>query len=523
MIRIHKLQNNGVLRAYKVANVRKLPSGLQSVVQDYQYGDKDVIPPSSLLLKSFCTLLSKENIPYQISGNITQVARYKNTYDTLLPQEYLDRLLPHQRLIIQEMTRAERYLCADDVGMGKTISALTALNACALGDSSLNRLCVVTLKNLIPQWHDAVNTWLLPEVYRKIDVLVINYEQLILKRNDWLSQGFLGQAVILDEAHLIKNRSALRSQAAGTLAQAARYCWLLTGTPLERAPDDYWHLLHVLDRKKFSSYWNFREVFTRVETHPYTGYETIVGAKHLEVLHDMVTPHYVRRTREVLGLKEPQVITVPIAISKTHLEEYKALEKDVWDNVRDKPILNAISRMILLRQCAIHSLRRASAALNEGKFPALLDIIEGIDDRKFVVFSSFKWAAEMAAATLAERYGIIYYQAGEDDSGLERFKASNLVQGLVSTTQALGVGHNLQAASVVIHLDLPMSRTQYTQTVGRVSRIGQEHDTLVYHLVMRQTIDEVISRLLRSKEETFNAALVVSNWLEDRREENEFN
>lgn len=520
MVRIHALGKQ-ILRSYKI-DTQSLPKPITSLIARYRYGEDGHLPPSPLLLRSLRTLLNRYNIPHSYISHDIEDTPKGNDYYNLLPSTYLERLLPHQRAIIESVIRAERYLIADDVGMGKTITSLAAVNACALGDPHFTRLCIVTLKNLIPQWWNAVEAWLLPEVLERLDIVIINYEQLRLQRNDWLSTSFTKQALILDEAHFIKNRKAARSQAVAAIAHEVRYLWLLTGTPLERAPDDYWHLLHIIAFKKFTSYWAFREAFTAVQKNPYTGYETVVGAKLEPILHDIVTPHYVRRTRQVLALREPQIIDVPILLEGKHLKEYSHLEETVWDEVRDKPIVNAVSRMVFLRQCAIHPSRSYSSDYTLGKFPTLLDLVSGLDNHKFVIFSSFKWAAAMAAEALKEHCNIVHFQAGDKEIGLNKFKEDKSVQGLVSTVQALGIGHNLQVASVVILLDLPMSRTQYTQTLGRVVRIGQLQDTLVYHLVMQRTIDTHIARLLKSKEKTFNAALVVSNWLEEKNLEHIF-
>lgn len=516
MITIRGLGNKHI-RAYQVSQVSHLPQVIKDVIHKCRYGEDDNIPPSQLLLRILIQLFKKYDIVYKLVN--IDVSITKQSYDYVLPNEYLSRLLQHQLDLLPIVIHRERFMIADDVGMGKTITTISAINAVALRDDSVCRLLVVTLKNLIPQWISELDKWLLPKVKENLGITITNYDQLRLAKNDWLYREYADQIVVFDEAHLIKNRQAERSKASNVIAQSAKYVWLLTGSPLEKSPADLWHLLHLLDSKIFSSYWNFRECFVQEEVNPYTGYSKIIGAKNFPILHDLVTPYYKRRTRELLDLKEPQVIPIHLDMSEEHSKEYTHLEKAVWDEIKDKPILNAISRITQLRQAAIHPERTKVSLQAQGKMTLLCDLVESFGMHKFVLFSSFKWSAELAAKMLQSKFNVIHYEAGDPSSKLDTFKDDCTVQGLCSTVQALGVGHNLQTANIVIFLDIPLSRTQYVQAIGRVARIGQKQQPIVYHVLMRNTIDMLIAYRLAQKEQTFNESLICSDFVESRKNE----
>ena len=69
----------------------------------------------------------------------------------------------------------------------------------------------------------------------------------------------------------------------------------------------------------------------------------------------------------------------------------------------------------------------------------------------------------------------------------------------LATTQKMGTGFTLTAASYVIFLDLPWNEVDYSQAWGRVHRIGCSHPVFVYNLMCEDTIDMAISRVVYRK------------------------
>ncbi len=71
------------------------------------------------------------------------------------------------------------------------------------------------------------------------------------------------------------------------------------------------------------------------------------------------------------------------------------------------------------------------------------------------------------------------------------------------TAKAAGEGRNLQFCHVMINFDLPWNPMQIEQRLGRIHRIGQDHDVLLTNLVTRGTVEEHILRVLEAKVHLF--------------------
>jgi hypothetical protein len=77
-----------------------------------------------------------------------------------------------------------------------------------------------------------------------------------------------------------------------------------------------------------------------------------------------------------------------------------------------------------------------------------------------------------------------------------RFK--NESQILVST-DAGGEGINLQFCHVVINYDLPWNPMKIEQRIGRLDRIGQKKDVMVFNFVVKNTVEERVRDILEEK------------------------
>ncbi|MGH3210832.1 MAG: helicase-related protein, partial [Trebonia sp.] len=68
------------------------------------------------------------------------------------------------------------------------------------------------------------------------------------------------------------------------------------------------------------------------------------------------------------------------------------------------------------------------------------------------------------------------------------------------STESAGEGRNLQFCHVMVNMDLPWNPMQIEQRLGRLPRVGQDHDVQLTNLVARGTIEEQVLRVLATRE-----------------------
>src|SRR5437764_11271189 len=116
---------------------------------------------------------------------------------------------------------------------------------------------------------------------------------------------------------------------------------------------------------------------------------------------------------------------------------------------------------------------------------------------------------QQKAVEVVERLGLGYTVLHGEVPGpdrrklLDRFRDDPGCRVFVST-DAGGTGLNLQVADTVINLEVPWNPAVLEQRIARVYRMGQHRPVQVFNLVMRDSIEERVLRVLQQKRNLFN-------------------
>lgn len=420
----------------------------------------------------------------------------------------VEGLSPYQRVGAKFLATAGRAILADDMGLGKTAQAVRACE-----EVGARRVLVVCPKSLLYNWEAEIGRWggdgsvgLLLSSDAAVPegrYIVTNYEAAAKHVDALLEAGF--EALIVDEATRIKNRKTARTRTVWRLAEAIRYVWLLTGTPIHNQPGELWSLLHSLSPDYYSSYWRFVERYCVVED---TGWgRQIVGVKDLDGLARELGPRMLRRTKELLHLPPLSFETVRVRLGGEQARIYRELETKLISEVSDGNIIvtpSVLSQLTRLRQVA------CTPALIGGpdeaaKTETLLELLEDLAERhKVLVFTTFAQYVEW----LFRRNDFLFYKAvritGEDGDkdrweAVRQFQEDPECRVLIGTIGAMGEGLNLQAADVVIFLNKDWVPATNEQAVARAYRRGQEKPVHVISLEAANTVDQHVEALLARK------------------------
>jgi len=155
----------------------------------------------------------------------------------------------------------------------------------------------------------------------------------------------------------------------------------------------------------------------------------------------------------------------------------------------------------------------------------LLDLLEPLMDEghKVLVFSQFVTMLDILRGTVKQRDWPHFYLAGDTENRgdlVERFQNSDGAAVFLISLKAGGFGLNLTAASYVVLFDPWWDPAVEMQAIDRTHRIGQTSKVMAYRLLMKDSIEQKIRQLQRSKaalvqdvlgEETFAQALTLDD------------
>jgi hypothetical protein len=439
-------------------------------------------------------------------------------------------LYPYQQEGMLHLAFTERALLADEMGLGKTVQAVAA---CALLKElrGVERVLVVSPASLKTEWEEQVARFTdLPvrlilgtraerlRQYGAGDAFfyLANYEQ-ILADGEEIVRRLAPDIVVLDEAQRIKNWQSKTAQAVKRLASP--YAFVLTGTPVENRIDEIYSLVQFLDPAIFGPLFRFNRDFYQLDDRGRPA-----GYKNLDELHRRLGPVLLRRRKGEVETQLPErtINHFFVPMEREQFERYDEFDRKVArlaELARHRPLLPeefdqlqrwlACMRMLCDTPYILDSECRLCPKLEE--LEEILDEVLADPTTKVLVFSEWERMLELVRERAGERGVEFAWHTSSVPQNrrrgeIRRFKDDPLCRLFLSTDSG-GVGLNLQAANVVINLDLPWNPARLEQRIARAWRKHQTRPVQVINLITEDSIEQRMLSLLAGKQALADAVV----------------
>ena len=460
--------------------------------------------------------------------------------------DWKDRVAPFHHQVQNLMRFCRRLpvtLLADDVGLGKTISAGLII-AELMKRNRVSKAFVICPKILIPQWieelgskfgisaYSAVGTELRAAHNRAESVIVTTYQSAtkFLERPETSGRFDM---LILDEAHKVRNLHGTQNppKMAKAIFKALesrlfKYVVMLTATPIQNRLWDIYSLVDCLavarghknplgTPEQFGS----RFIADRVNT------ARRLNANHAEEFRKIVNS-YMFRTRRVdaqLAFPDRQVQTASVTPStgEQHLQRVIAENISGFNALQQTSLLVALmssphALAMQMRNMASNGTAEqcladeVSSTVRQISTPAKASMVLQVardlkskrSDWRMVIFTTRKETQRMLGEVLGKA-GIAcgYISGGEpakNNATIMSFREDNPKLNVIISTDAGAEGVNLQAANVLVNYDLPWNPMIVEQRIGRVQRIGSRFKSVwVVNIVHNNSPEQrIVSRLM---------------------------
>ncbi|MBI2115846.1 MAG: DEAD/DEAH box helicase [candidate division NC10 bacterium] len=472
------------------------------------------------------------------SAQVRDDARRRAGIEALFPQgagsPAFEKLLKvplyaYQRQGALFAAKAGRCLLGDEMGLGKTIQAIAVAEILAR-TCGVERVLVVCPTSLKHQWMQEIEKC----ADRPAEVVegpsaaraaryasdtfykIVNYD-VIHRDLDHIRQ-WAPDLVILDEAQRIKNWRTRTARSVKRLP--SQYAIVLTGTPLENRLDELHSILEFVDRFRLGPMFRF------LAEHEITDDSgRVVGYRRLTRIAETLRPVLLRRGKAEVLPQLPErldkIFFVPMTEAQArHHEENREIVARIVAKWRRSGFLTETDQrrlMIALQnmRMACNSTYLLDGATDHGvKADELVTLLAEIFERpdaKVVVFSQWLRMHELIVRRLeARRWPHVLFHGGipgrQRGDLIRRFKEDSRCR-LFLSTDAGGVGLNLQTATVVVNMDQPWNPAVLEQRIGRVHRLGQHRPVRVVSFVAQGTIEQGMLSLLSFKRSLFAGVL----------------
>jgi SNF2 family DNA or RNA helicase len=405
-----------------------------------------------------------------------------------------------QRETVPFLVANNRAYCLDDLGTGKTMSALWAFDALRKEGSAGRMLVVAPLSTLQRTWADAVfkdfphlsavllhgsRERRLALLALPADVYIINHDGVKVILKDLIARQDIDTLLIDELAQCARNATTDRWKVLKQLVAGRARAWGMTGKPTPHAPTDAWAQCRLLTPQTvppFVSHFRAKTMY-QVAQHIWKkkdGWQ--------EVVHQAMQPSIRHRRDECVDLPPAMYETREVHLTRDQARMYKEMQETYYTEYRGGQVTaaNAAVKATKLIQIA------CGAVIGETGEPVFvlpksrLDAVEELIEQavgKVIVYVPFTAALRQIERELSKRHTVALINGsvprGQRDRIFGDFQDRPDPRVLVAHPGAMSHGVTLTAASVITWFAPPPSADVFMQANGRITRPGQKNSQLI--------------------------------------------
>lgn len=405
---------------------------------------------------------------------------------------------PYQQQAADMLYYTERLLLGDDIGLGKTLSAILSM----LKPGTLP-VVVVVQTHLTRQWKDEIERFTNLRVHiikgRKpyslppVDVYIIRYSCLAA----WVDvfESINSKTAIFDEVQELRRPDSNKYVAAKKLAELNHYCMGMSATPVYNFGDEVFHIMNLIKPMCLGPFYDFiREWGTTWNGRTYK----IEDPKALGAyLRDNYL--FLRRTMTEVGRELPPINRI------VHTVGFDQKEVDRIDTLATTLAMKIMSGSFIEQGSAARELdllvRQSTGVAKAREVAAYVRIL--LENNEPVVLGGWhREVYEIWKEELAE-FNPVFYTGTESDvqkrQSKEDFISGKTNLFIMSIRSGVGLDGLQKRCRVIVVGELDWSPAVHEQFIGRVNRDGQDHQVMAIFLTCDYGSDPVIIDLLGLK------------------------
>lgn len=405
-----------------------------------------------------------------------------------------------------------------DMGLGKTVITLTAINELMFNRFETARVLVIAPKRVAEDtWSRESDKWDHTKHFRiskilgdaatrkaaleaEADIYVVNRENV-----KWLVDAgrWKFDMVVIDELSSFKSNASQRFKALRKVMPLVIRVVGLTGTPTPNGLIDLWPQIYLLDRgerlgKTITGYRDryfypgSRNGYTVYTWNPKPEAEKAIQKKISDICISMTAEDY-------LSLPERIDNIVDVRLSEEEKKKYDRFEREQLMQIDEHEVVAlsaaAVSNKLLqMANGAVYDLDKSVINMHNRKLEALEDILE-FNDGPVLVFYNFKHDYDRIVEYFS-KYEPRKLDTSQDIADWN----SGRIRLLLAHPASVGHGLNIQAGgNVIVWFGLTWSLELYQQANARLYRQGQTKNVIIHHLVTKGTVDEDVMKALSRK------------------------
>jgi SNF2 family DNA or RNA helicase len=428
----------------------------------------------------------------------------------------------YQERSIEFINKTKKCALWLDMGLGKTVSTLTALQDLKeQGELNSPVLIIAPLRVANSVWEQEANQWdhvdltfsiVTGALAKRTKALETQAEIYVINRENvpWLiknyGKAFPFKVVVIDESQSFKTPKALRFKALKKITHLIDRMILLTGTPASNGLLDIWSQTFLIDSgqalgKTMTAYKH------RFFVSDYMGFKWNLKGAADTTIYKLIKPFTLSmQAADYLDMPDRIDNNIDVTLSTKQLKQYNEMKKEFLIEIGDETItaVNAAvlaGKLLQIANGAIYT-EDGFTELHDGKLDALGEIIDSTNQPILVAYN-FK--SDLARLQKKFPQGVVMDKEGEAVTQWNNGEIPILFCNPKSASEGL----NLQkGGSILVWFGLTWNLGEYLQFNARIFRQGQKKTVVINHLVTNGTIDEQVLKVIEGKDATQTSLLL---------------
>ena len=419
--------------------------------------------------------------------------------------DWVGRFVPyeHQKLTAAFLTMNKKALVLNDIGTGKTQSALWAADYLMNIGEVKKCLIISPLSTLERVWGDSIFTGFIHRtgitlhgtaarrkklLKTKADFYIINHDGFNIIYEDAIGMFDL---IIVDEAAVLRNPSTNRFKIFRKWMDSNKdvRLWMMTGTPTPNDPTDAWALAKLVNSPFCSStYTAFRDqVMMKIGQ-----WKWLPRPESVDIVKNILQPS-VRYTRdECFDLPDTIIQTRRVALTKEQSVKYKEMLRHFVIEMEEEGSITAVNEAVKLQklvQIACGVVYDDDGQNIELDCTPRVKVVEEVIEEageKVILFVPLTGTLHMLEKKLSKKWSVAVVNgavsATKRNKIFQDFQDHRDPRVLIAHPATMAHGLTLTSASTIIWYGPITSNEQYVQANGRIERIGKKHVSNVVHI-----------------------------------------
>ena len=412
-----------------------------------------------------------------------------------------------------------------DMGLGKTVSTLTAIKELKYNRFQVNKVLIIAPKKVAEgTWSKEKDKWkhtkdfrvslVLGSQQKRIRALSVNADLYIINREnipwlvDYLRNDWYFDTVVIDESSSFKNSRSKRFKALKMVLPKINRLIELTGTPSPNGVEDLWAQIYLLDQgtrlEKYITHFRAKYMEPNKRNRSQIFDYKIKDGVYDSIINKISDICISMKSEDYLELPDLSYNEIPVILNDKARRDYDKMERDFvleLEGAEDEiTAVNAAAlsnKLLQISNGAVYDSKGIYTEVHDAKIEAFLELVERLQGKSLLVFYNFQHDRDRIKRAL-EKSDLVVKELkttqDEDDWNAGKIDI------LLTHPASAAYGLNLQeGGNHVCWFGLSWNLEHYQQANKRLHRQGQKEKVIIHHLVTQGTRDEDVMRALDNK------------------------